>query len=218
MSVTTQFTTNVWIRIISVTGRGSNQPGRPTRHSAAGFMWVFNSPAPRMDFADRRCQTCLGCRRPVCRAEAHGIADRGADHRPPLSRRCLPRSSRGHRGTRGSSDADRSGATERDQIKLKGEAMHCGLEPAAPGAVYAANIFHPGRRQMEEPNLPRHILELAERRWAAVLSHQAALRPAGNLGTTRQPFCRTPQGGRPNASQPNQIPSGRTGTGCSELP
>jgi hypothetical protein len=76
MSATTQFTTNAWIRIISVTGRGSNQPGRPTRHSAAGFMWVFNSPAPRMDFADRRCQTCSGCRRPVCRAgrdEAMGL-------------------------------------------------------------------------------------------------------------------------------------------------
>ena len=25
-------------------------------------MWVFNGPAPRMDFADRRGQICLDCR------------------------------------------------------------------------------------------------------------------------------------------------------------
>ena len=30
---------------------------------------------------------------------------------------------------------------------------------------------------MDEPNLPRDVLERLERRWAATLSHQAALRP-----------------------------------------
>lgn len=30
---------------------------------------------------------------------------------------------------------------------------------------------------MDQPNLPRHIVERVERRWAAVLSHQATLRP-----------------------------------------
>jgi hypothetical protein len=30
---------------------------------------------------------------------------------------------------------------------------------------------------MDEPNLPRDVLERVERRWAAVLSRQAALRP-----------------------------------------
>jgi hypothetical protein len=39
---------------------------------------------------------------------------------------------------------------------------------------------------MDVPNLPRHVLERAERRWAAVLSRQAALRPAGSLPAMRQ--------------------------------
>jgi hypothetical protein len=30
---------------------------------------------------------------------------------------------------------------------------------------------------MDQPNLPRHVVERIERRWAAVLSHQTALRP-----------------------------------------
>jgi hypothetical protein len=34
---------------------------------------------------------------------------------------------------------------------------------------------------MDVPNLPRHVLERAERRWAAVLSRRSALRPAGRL-------------------------------------
>jgi hypothetical protein len=85
--------------------------------------------------------------------------------------------------------------------------MHRGLEPAAPGAVYAANIFRSGRRQMEEPNLPRHILELAERRWAAVLSRQAALRPARSLRTTQQPLPETTS--RPSEHKPAQPNSKR---------
>jgi hypothetical protein len=55
---------------------------------------------------------------------------------------------------------------------------------------------------MEEPNLPRHILELAERRWAAVLSHQAALRPARNLLTTQRPLPDTTR--RPPECKPAQ--------------
>ena len=39
---------------------------------------------------------------------------------------------------------------------------------------------------MDVPNLPRHVLERAERRWTAVLSRQAALRPAGSHPATQQ--------------------------------
>jgi hypothetical protein len=30
---------------------------------------------------------------------------------------------------------------------------------------------------MDQPNLPRHVVERVERRWAAVLSHQTMTRP-----------------------------------------
>jgi hypothetical protein len=40
---------------------------------------------------------------------------------------------------------------------------------------------------MGVPNLPRHVLERAERRWAAVLSRQAALRPASRPPGMQEP-------------------------------
>lgn len=40
---------------------------------------------------------------------------------------------------------------------------------------------------MDEPNLPRHVLERVERRWAAVFSRQAALRPAREVPELQQP-------------------------------
>jgi hypothetical protein len=40
---------------------------------------------------------------------------------------------------------------------------------------------------MERPNLPRHVLERVERRWAAVLSRQAAQRPAKRLQEIQEP-------------------------------
>jgi hypothetical protein len=40
---------------------------------------------------------------------------------------------------------------------------------------------------MDQPNLPRHIVERVERRWAAVLSHQATLRPAWDRAGTKDP-------------------------------
>ena len=40
---------------------------------------------------------------------------------------------------------------------------------------------------MDEPNLPRHVLERAERRWATVLSRQAAQRPARTHPETQVP-------------------------------
>lgn len=60
---------------------------------------------------------------------------------------------------------------------------------------------------MDEFNLPRHILERAERRWASVLSHQAALRPATKSPGTQQP---SPDGARqPSDSKPTPSNSKR---------
>jgi SPW repeat-containing protein len=39
---------------------------------------------------------------------------------------------------------------------------------------------------MDGPNLPRHVLQRIERRWAAVLSQQAALRPARELSVSQK--------------------------------
>ena len=55
---------------------------------------------------------------------------------------------------------------------------------------------------MDEPNLPRHVLERVERRWAAVLSHQAALRPAGKLRGMQEPS--TDSTRQPPESKPAQ--------------
>jgi hypothetical protein len=40
---------------------------------------------------------------------------------------------------------------------------------------------------MDQPNLPRHIVERVERRWAAVLSHQATPRPEKDRVGTKDP-------------------------------
>jgi hypothetical protein len=40
---------------------------------------------------------------------------------------------------------------------------------------------------MDQPNLPRHVVERIERRWAAVLSHQTALRPKRDRVATKDP-------------------------------
>ena len=60
---------------------------------------------------------------------------------------------------------------------------------------------------MDEPNLPRHVLERAERRWASVLSHQAmrtVTKPAGtpqpSPDNTRQPSGSKP--GQPTLKRP----------------
>ena len=37
------------------------------------------------------------------------------------------------------------------------------------------------------PNLPRHVLERVERRWAAVLSYQSTLRPEKKLPGMQEP-------------------------------
>ena len=42
---------------------------------------------------------------------------------------------------------------------------------------------------MDQPDLPRHIVERVERRWAAVLSHQATLRPAWDRAGTATADC-----------------------------
>jgi hypothetical protein len=41
---------------------------------------------------------------------------------------------------------------------------------------------------MDQPNLPRHVVERGERRWAGVLSHQATLRPKGTASDSFH-FC-----------------------------
>jgi len=43
------------------------------------------------------------------------------------------------------------------------------------------------KAQMDEPNLPRHVLERAERRWAAVVSRQAGPRPGFAHRGTQEP-------------------------------
>ena len=35
---------------------------------------------------------------------------------------------------------------------------------------------------MDRPNLPQHVVERVERRWAAAFSHQAMPRPIRNVG------------------------------------
>jgi len=60
---------------------------------------------------------------------------------------------------------------------------------------------------MYEPNLPRHVLERAERRWASILSHQTATRPATKAPDMQQP---SPESTRkPSESKPAQSPSKR---------
>jgi hypothetical protein len=60
---------------------------------------------------------------------------------------------------------------------------------------------------MDEPNLPRHVLERAERRWASILSHQAAKRPATKAPGMQQP---SPESTRqPSESKPAQSTSKR---------
>ncbi len=53
---------------------------------------------------------------------------------------------------------------------------------------------------MDEPNLPRHVLARVERRWASVLSHQAAMRMVTKPAGTPQPSpdnTRQPSGSKP---------------------
>jgi hypothetical protein len=52
---------------------------------------------------------------------------------------------------------------------------------------------------MDQPNLPRHVLERAERRWATVLSRQAAPRPAARLQGMQGP----------SPDSPRQLPEGK---------
>jgi hypothetical protein len=40
---------------------------------------------------------------------------------------------------------------------------------------------------MDQPNLPHHVVERVERRWAAVLSQQATRRPEGKLPGIKDP-------------------------------
>ncbi|SIN87154.1 hypothetical protein SAMN05443247_00354 [Bradyrhizobium erythrophlei] len=40
---------------------------------------------------------------------------------------------------------------------------------------------------MDQPNIPRHIVEQLERRWAAVRSQQARRRPEGKLPEIKDP-------------------------------
>jgi hypothetical protein len=55
---------------------------------------------------------------------------------------------------------------------------------------------------MDEPNLPRHVVERAERRWASVLSHQAAHRPVTKPHQMPQPSPAGPS--QPPESKPDQ--------------
>ena len=60
---------------------------------------------------------------------------------------------------------------------------------------------------MYEPNLPRHVLERAERRWASILSHQTATRPATKAPGMQQPSPESTT--KPSESKPAQSPSKR---------
>lgn len=60
---------------------------------------------------------------------------------------------------------------------------------------------------MDEPNLPRHVLEREERRWASVLSRQAPARPATKPSGTQQPSPDTIR--QPSESKPAQSTSKR---------
>ena len=65
------------------------------------------------------------------------------------------------------------------------------------------------KAQMDEPNLPRHVLERAERRWAAVVSRQAGPRPGFAHRGTQEP---SPDGTtQPPESEPAQPTSKRPG-------
>ena len=61
---------------------------------------------------------------------------------------------------------------------------------------------------MDQLNLPQHVLERVERRWAAVLSHQATLRPKGKLRGMKDPS--------PDFTK--QTPEGRSAQPMSERP
>jgi hypothetical protein len=51
------------------------------------------------------------------------------------------------------------------------------------------------------PNLPRHVLERVERRWAAVLSYQSTLRPEKKFLRMQEPSPdrQPPESGPPSA-------------------
>ena len=65
---------------------------------------------------------------------------------------------------------------------------------------------------MDQLSLPRHIVERVERRWAAVLSHQATLRPERNGVATKDP---SPDPAKParQMKPASQCPSGEPGPG-----
>jgi len=52
---------------------------------------------------------------------------------------------------------------------------------------------------MDQPNLPHHVVQRVERRWAAILSQQAALRPEEKLPVRTRPR-RMPGGVRTSAN------------------
>jgi hypothetical protein len=52
---------------------------------------------------------------------------------------------------------------------------------------YVLLIPRARRGQMDQPNLPHHVVERVERRWAAVLSQQATRRPEGKLPGIKHP-------------------------------
>lgn len=68
---------------------------------------------------------------------------------------------------------------------------------------------------MDQPNLPRHVVERVERRWAAVLSYQAALRPECDRVGVKDP---SPDLAKQTLEQgvPSQCPGGQSGTVCSD--
>jgi hypothetical protein len=84
------------------------------------------------------------------------------------------------------------------------------LELPARRPVKSAKRASMWRAPMDEPVLPRHVLERAERRWASILSHQAAHRRERKLPATQQS---SPD----STSPPSQPRSDRTGTGPSDL-
>jgi hypothetical protein len=58
---------------------------------------------------------------------------------------------------------------------------------------------------MDEPNLPRDLLERTERRWAAMLSHLAARRPDKRVQTEPSPDgARQPPEDKPALSTPKR--------------
>jgi len=64
--------------------------------------------------------------------------------------------------------------------------------------------------QMNQANLPRHVVERVERRWAAVLSYQATRRLEGKLLEMRNP---SPVLAKQRAQKESARPNDPTQTG-----